>query len=106
MRWAYYDLLSRDINGMDSGSAIPSTSREDFYSLPVLFPPIEVQKAYTELLAPIWQRQEQNRKQSIILSNLRDTLIPKLISGEIRLMQNDSANRQRQEAANERCAKA
>src|SRR5579872_2854869 len=31
MRWAYYSLLTQDINGMDSGSAIPSTSRDSFY---------------------------------------------------------------------------
>src|SRR5690606_31891927 len=33
LRWAYYELLSRDINALDSGSAIPSTSRDAFYSL-------------------------------------------------------------------------
>src|SRR2546426_11930456 len=26
MRWAYYELLTHNINSMDSGSAIPSTS--------------------------------------------------------------------------------
>ena len=35
MRWAFYEILRQDINAMDSGSAIPSTSREDFYRLPV-----------------------------------------------------------------------
>jgi type I restriction enzyme S subunit len=38
LRWAYYCLLTYDINGMDSGSAIPSTSRDEFYKLPVLLP--------------------------------------------------------------------
>ncbi|MFN4236115.1 MAG: restriction endonuclease subunit S [Vogesella sp.] len=37
-KWAYYCLLTYDINGMDSGSAIPSTSRDEFYKLPVLLP--------------------------------------------------------------------
>src|SRR5688572_2514157 len=36
MRWAYYQLLTQDINGMDSGSAIPSTSRDEFYGLSLL----------------------------------------------------------------------
>jgi type I restriction enzyme S subunit len=92
LRWAYYDLLSRDINGMDSGSAIPSTSREDFYSLPVVFPPINVQQKYTTLLEPIWQKQEQNKRDSAVLGNLRDTLLPKLISGALRLGSNTSAD--------------
>ena len=35
LKWAFFELLTQDINSMDSGSAIPSTSREDFYQLPV-----------------------------------------------------------------------
>ena len=43
LKWAYYHLLTQDINGLDSGSAIPSTRREDFYHLPVRVPPLKVQ---------------------------------------------------------------
>ena len=50
MRWAYYQLLTTDINGMDSGSAIPSTSREDFYKLPVSVPHIEDQHRIADAL--------------------------------------------------------
>jgi len=85
MRWAYYELLRLDINSMDSGSAIPSTSREDFYSLPVLAPPLELQQRFVELLEPCWARQEHNDLESCILASLRDTLLPKLVSGKLRL---------------------
>jgi len=50
MRWVYYALLTCDINGMDSGSAIPSTSREEFYKLSALVPPLSVQKQIANLL--------------------------------------------------------
>ena len=50
IRWAYYQLLTQDINGMDSGSAIPSTSREEFYKLPVAVPPVEMQRDIAETL--------------------------------------------------------
>jgi type I restriction enzyme S subunit len=83
LRWAYYELLRRDINSMDSGSAIPSTSREDFYSLPVCSSPFPVQQAFSQLLNPLWVRQEQAQHESAVLATLRDTLLPKLISGEI-----------------------
>jgi type I restriction enzyme S subunit len=85
LRWAYYELLRRDINSMDSGSAIPSTSRADFYGLEVLTPPIQVQQAFVRLLSPCWARQEQNAAESRTLAALRDTLLPKLISGELRI---------------------
>jgi type I restriction enzyme, S subunit len=85
LRWAYYELLRQDINSMDSGSAIPSTSREDFYNLGVLSPPFKVQQAFAELLNPFWARQEHNNRESGTLTSLRDTLLPKLISGELRV---------------------
>ncbi len=85
LRWAYYELLRQDINSMDSGSAIPSTSREDFYSLPVLAPQFEVQQAFAQLLNPFWARQKQSDDESRTLAALRDTLLPKLISGELRV---------------------
>lgn len=85
LRWAYYELLRQDINSMDSGSAIPSTSREDFYNVGVLCPPLRVQETFAELLKPCWARQEHNNRESSSLTALCDTLLPKLISGELRV---------------------
>ncbi len=85
LRWAYYELLRQDINSMDSGSAIPSTSREDFYSIPVVAPPADVQNAFVQLLAPCWHRQDANDREANVLAALRDTLLPKLITGELRV---------------------
>ena len=54
MRWAYYELLTHDINSMDSGSAIPSTSREAFYFLPVSFPiDVAEQRAIGQILGTL-----------------------------------------------------
>ncbi|EZO25551.1 restriction endonuclease subunit S [Pseudomonas aeruginosa] len=50
-RWAYYCLLTYDINGMDSGSAIPSTSRDEFYKLPVKVPALAEQHRLVEVLS-------------------------------------------------------
>ena len=62
VRWAYYELLTRDINGMDSGSAIPSTNREDFYSLPVTVPPLSEQRAIAHILGTLDDKIELNRR--------------------------------------------
>lgn len=60
MKWAYYELLLKDINSMDSGSAIPSTSRDDFYSLESYIPPINVQNKMVEFLDLIESKIENN----------------------------------------------
>ncbi len=38
MLWAYYALKNSDVNGLRSGSAIPSTTKADFYAMGVLVP--------------------------------------------------------------------
>jgi type I restriction enzyme S subunit len=85
MKWAYFSLLTHDINAMDSGSAIPSTSREAFYALPVVVPPQELMTRFEDLAAPLFVRSRLATRQSEWLAALRDTLLPKLISGELRI---------------------
>jgi type I restriction enzyme S subunit len=74
---------------MDSGSAIPSTSRAEFYELDAIIPAVEIQWAFVRLLDPCWARQEQIAEESRTLAVLRDTLLPKLISGELRVKDAD-----------------
>lgn len=61
-RWAYYELLTKDIDGMDSGSAIPSTSRGDFYNLAVRLPPLPEQQAIAPILSTLDDKTELNRR--------------------------------------------
>jgi type I restriction enzyme, S subunit len=51
----------------------------------VLTPPFDIQQCFVELLMPFWVRQEENEKSSRTLAAVRDALLPKLISGELRV---------------------
>ena len=72
LRWAYYELLTHDINSMDSGSAIPSTSRESFYQMPVALPPIEEQRGIAATLGALDDKIESNRRAISGIFNLLD----------------------------------
>ena len=48
--WAYYNLLTVDINAMDSGSAIPSLTRSHFDALPLGLPSLPEQRRIAALL--------------------------------------------------------
>jgi type I restriction enzyme S subunit len=74
LRWAYYELLTQDINGMDSGSAIPSTSREAFYSLPVRVPPPDEQRAIAHILGTLDDKIELNRRMNETLEAIARAL--------------------------------
>ena len=73
-RWAYYQLLTQDINGMDSGSAIPSTSRNDFYSLSVKVPPLPEQRAIAHILGTLDDKIELNRRMNETLEEMARAL--------------------------------
>jgi len=62
LTWAYYELLTQDINSMDSGSAIPSTSRDSFYNLHVRVPPLSEQHAIAHILGTLDNKIELNRR--------------------------------------------
>jgi type I restriction enzyme S subunit len=84
IKWAYYELLRFDINSMDSGSAIPSTSRDDFYGIPVVIPPPAIQDTFGKIVGGWFAKVFANDNESRTLATLRDTLLPKLLSGELK----------------------
>ena len=62
LKWAYYKFLTYDINGMDSGSAIPSTDRYQIYSIEVEVPPLEEQRKIVAVLDCIDRKININQK--------------------------------------------
>jgi type I restriction enzyme S subunit len=51
----------------------------------VLVPPYDVIYAFERSVASLWQRIAVNERESRTLAVVRDALLPKLISGEIRV---------------------
>ena len=74
LKWAYYFLLTQDINRLDSGSAIPSTSRGDFYSLTVFLPPTNEQVRIADFLSKIDEKIKLNDVISKNLEEIAQTL--------------------------------
>jgi type I restriction enzyme S subunit len=67
------------------GTVFGSISKKDFHAIRCVASPRPIVVAFEELLAPIDGRIEAVENETRTLAVLRDTLLPKLISGEVRI---------------------
>jgi len=58
---------------------------EDILNINFLTPSVDKIKEFSKLLEPNYLKTVQNQKQIKTLENMRDTLLPKLMSGEVRI---------------------
>ena len=66
-----------------SGSALPRIVLKDFKKLKIIIPPIDIQKKIEPIMHNYRMKIDNNCSENQHLSALRDTLLPKLMNGEI-----------------------
>lgn len=76
--WAHQEIVSRA-----NGSTFLEISKGSFRPIPVVTPSVGVFAAFDQLLGPIYERMVCNERETIALTEQRDTLLPQLLSGEI-----------------------
>ncbi len=81
--WCYENLDY--IKGISGGSTFAEISKKAFRPVPVVVPSEQTLAAYEGLVRPLYDRVAANMKESASLAQTRDLLLPKLMSGEIRL---------------------
>ena len=91
--YTYYSMhmLKEEFNRFEAeGTVFGSINKADFQALKVKIPPPDKVLGFEEICYPIDQQVENNKKQSYTLASLRDALLPRLMSGEMRVR--DSVN--------------
>ena len=71
-------------NAYSAGTRMPRTNWKDMSRYEIVLPQVEVSQKYTEFIRPFIERIIENIHQSHTLSQIRDALLPKLLSGELR----------------------
>ena len=89
-KWFYYLWTKHHLNKFISIADSKSTTmghikRDDLSSSMVLVPTSKALSAMNVIIAPLLEQMITNFKQTRTLENLRDTLLPKLISGIVRV---------------------
>ena len=67
------------------GGAYPAIKPEVVSELKTVLPNKAVLKAFHDFVAPLFKKTSENQQQAQTLATLRDTLLPRLISGQLRL---------------------
>ena len=81
----YYLLKSLDFANMNSDSAVPGLNRNIALGTQIQVPPEELILSFNGTAQPWFSKIHSNTKQIQTLEKLRDTLLPKLMSGEARV---------------------
>lgn len=81
--WFKYFSGQGLIQGIKGGSAQPKFNKTDFKNLPLLIPSFEIIERSYWIFESMFSKLSSNVKESSHLSLLRDTLLPRLMSGEI-----------------------
>ncbi len=83
--WLQTSAAKADINGRATGSTVVGIRQSELKKVNVMVPQKAVVDSFSNLTALYLEKIESNEKQNIVLKKLRDTLLPKLLSGEITL---------------------
>ncbi len=84
-KYLFHLLQSLNLATMNVGSAVPSLTTEVLNNILIAIPAKEVLLKFEEVVSSLFEHIEQNIEENQALINLRDTLLPKLMKGEINI---------------------
>ena len=84
-KFIYHFVKEKDLASMNVGSAVPSMTTQVLNNMPLKIPFDEDLEYFENTVTPYYQKIKTNKNQIRTLEKLRDTLLPKLMSGEVRV---------------------
>ncbi|TOH16452.1 restriction endonuclease subunit S [Vibrio parahaemolyticus] len=85
LKYCHLVLQNLGLKYMNTDAAVPGLNRNNAYRLDVITPSESVLKKFEEMMQSFQSKVDANNAQNACLESLRDTLLPKLLSGEIEL---------------------
>ncbi len=83
--WLVLALRQQDMQVIRRGAAQPFVSNGDIERLTLVWPGADFLACFQELVAPLFRRQEVAAKENATLAETRDYLLPRLMSGKVRV---------------------
>ena len=82
-KFVYHFVKSKDLSSMNAGSAVPSMTTDILNALELIIPSNTALKTFEDIVAPMYATMNHNGWESAKLAELRDSLLPRLMSGEL-----------------------
>ncbi len=82
-KFVYFFVKGKDLNAMNAGSAVPSMTTEILNAMEVVIPNEEWLLKFEAVVSPMFKQIKECVIENRNLASVRDSLLPKLMSGEI-----------------------
>ena len=82
-KFVYHFVKSKDLVSLNAGSAVPSMTTNILNAMQLYIPNEKTLEKFENIVSPMYSAMQENTKESKILANTRDALLPKLMSGEL-----------------------
>ncbi|PES64115.1 hypothetical protein CN507_20245 [Bacillus cereus] len=83
--YIYFLMKNLDFESLNAGSSVPTLNRNHVHKLKIVSPKKELVEKFGTLVDPIFEKKDSLRKEIEALNKIRDILLPKLLSGEIKI---------------------
>ena len=90
--YEYFLLKTLNFEKMNTDSAVPGLNREIALSTEIKIPPFKRVKEYNSYCANLFKKLKHNNTQILTLTQIRDTLLPTLMSGEVKVKKSIQTN--------------
>jgi type I restriction enzyme S subunit len=83
LNWLKFNL--EEIIGRANGTTFLEISKSNYRPMLLKIPPTELMETFVSVVEPLYKKMTTNLIESSTLAELRDTLLPKLMSGQVRV---------------------
>ncbi len=82
-KFVFHFVKSKDLASLNAGSAVPSMTTDILNAMELCIPDAETLKRFESIVGPMYRAMQHNTEESKKLAAVRDTLLPRLMSGEL-----------------------
>lgn len=82
-KFVYHFVKEKDLDLMNAGSAVPSMTTDILYAMELRIPSDDVLAKFEDFVSPLYKAISDNSVENKKLAEVRDTLLSKLMTGEL-----------------------